>query len=1113
MKPRVPQVRLYDDEGCIDGFAGGGGASVGIEWATGRSPDVAINHDAEALAMHAANHPKTRHVQTNIRSVDYGTLLTGKHCRFAWFSPDCFPAGTMVLARRGYVPIEEIEIGEEVLTHEQRWRRVTNTMSTERPLLQVRGLGHPGLFVSGEHPFLVKHRTSGAGMARRLSQAYWAPAKSLERGQYWASPTTFPGAAAPAVPVHRERELQVDFKLLWLAGRYVADGWTRLTDVRAELVLTCGRHEADDLRESLAQWPRAGTRSRSGELAWTERETGTAYQFSTSHRGLVEWLREHFGHGAAEKTIPGWLLGLSVESRQWFLDGYLSGDGCVAHGVGTPLTIATTVSKALAFGLKALVASLGHAAHVVLRTNQPDEIAGRRVNVRPAWSVKWRESITESHAHTAVEDGLLWAPIRERIHTGSELFTVYNLSVAQDESFVADGIIVHNCTYHSKARGGRPFRDRNRARRVRGLAWEMVRCVVELKKATGRPPDMLFMENVEEFRDWCPLGKDGRPNATKKGQSFRRWVARLKNLGGVVEHRELVADEHGAPTRRKRLFVIVRFDGQPIVWPKPTHGPKRQPYRTAAECIDFSLPVPSIFLTPREAKAWGKAHGVPAPKRPLASPTLRRVARGTWRFAINTKNPFIIPVTHQGDARCHSVDEPLRTITCSERGEFALVAPTLINTRNGERHGRHGEQAPRVLDIQAPYPTVTAQGSQGALVAAFLQKYHAPTSEGGERGQAIAEPIRTLDTSNRFGLVAAFLAKHNGGHEATGQKLQRPVDTIVCRENKALVTAFLVKYFGTNVSGRPLDAPVDTLTTKERFGLVTVTIAGEEYAIVDIGMRMLTPRELFRCQGFPSFKTEAEIQVWRDHATQAAGGRQTLASRDRAKSARGHISSEPQAHNVAPVVVNARIDCGQHVLVLRSPEKSPSSASSAAEGVSFPLPTDIGDFARMLAREHSLPVHARQTGRAAVRQSSLLSTHQSHGSGPAAPSSSETVAVAGDAWTGFAAVPDTQCTISADGQPSQSFASHWTTLCSFVLDAIGGSTLAPTSSASSLLIRLVVEHDYEIEHVVTVTDLGLPVPTKLSKKAQTRMCGNSVPPHVAAALLAANLGHRARKAA
>jgi site-specific DNA-cytosine methylase len=958
MKPRVPQVRLYDDEGCIDGFAGGGGASVGIEWATGRSPDVAINHDAEALAMHAANHPKTRHVQTNIRSVDYGTLLTGKHCRFAWFSPDCFPAGTMVLARRGYVPIEEIEIGEEVLTHEQRWRRVTNTMSTERPLLQVRGLGHPGLFVSGEHPFLVKHRTSGAGMARRLSQAYWAPAKSLERGQYWASPTTFPGAAAPAVPVHRERELQVDFKLLWLAGRYVADGWTRLTDVRAELVLTCGRHEADDLRESLAQWPRAGTRSRSGELAWTERETGTAYQFSTSHRGLVEWLREHFGHGAAEKTIPGWLLGLSVESRQWFLDGYLSGDGCVAHGVGTPLTIATTVSKALAFGLKALVASLGHAAHVVLRTNQPDEIAGRRVNVRPAWSVKWRESITESHAHTAVEDGLLWAPIRERIHTGSELFTVYNLSVAQDESFVADGIIVHNCTYHSKARGGRPFRDRNRARRVRGLAWELVRCVVELKKATGRPPDMLFMENVEEFRDWCPLGKDGRPNAAKKGQSFRRWVSRLQNLGGVVEYRELVADEHGAPTRRKRLFVIVRFDGQPIVWPKPTHGPKRQPYRTAAECIDFSL-----------------------------------------------------------------------------------------------------------------------------------------------------------HTSNRFGLVAAFLAKHNGGHEATGQKLQRPVDTIVCRENKALVTAFLVKYFGTNVSGRPLDAPVDTLTTKERFGLVTVTIAGEEYAIVDIGMRMLTPRELFRCQGFPSFKTEAEIQVWRDHATQAAGGRQTLASRDRAKSARGHISSEPQAHNVAPVVVNARIDCGQHVLVLRSPEKSPSSASSAAEGVSFPLPTDIGDFARMLAREHSLPVHARQTGRAAVRQSSLLSTHQSHGSGPAAPSSSETVAVAGDAWTGFAAVPDTQCTISADGQPSQSFASHWTTLCSFVLDAIGGSTLAPTSSASSLLIRLVVEHDYEIEHVVTVTDLGLPVPTKLSKKAQTRMCGNSVPPHVAAALLAANLGHRARKAA
>lgn len=437
-----------------------------------------------------------------------------------------------------------------------------------------------------------------------------------------------------------------------------------------------------------------------------------------------------------------------------------------------------------------------------------------------------------------------------------------------------------DCTYHSKARGGKPFRDRNRARRIRGLAWEAVRCAEEVR------PRMIFVENVEEFKDWCPLDDNGRLVAEKKGESFRRWKARLRKQGYVVEARELRACDFGAPTSRKRLFVIARCDGQPIVWPRRTHGPGRRPFRTAAECIDFSLPVPSIFLTPREAKAWGKAHGVASPKRPLAKATKRRIARGIQRYVLNAAEPFIVnnmtnnaprPVSqplvtlltgnhkllvtpflakfhgeHDGrdETRGQQMAEPIKTLDTSNR--FALVAPVLVNTRNGERHGRHGEQAPRVIDIGGPFPTITALGSQGAL-------------------------------------VAAFLAKHNGGHEATGQRLTRPADTIVCRDTKALVTstlvnlrgnvddhpntaqdvrtpinaltaggthiaevrAFLVKYYGTKKDGRPVDVPLDTITTKERYGLVTVTIAGEEYAIVDIGMRMLTPRELFKCQGFP----------------------------------------------------------------------------------------------------------------------------------------------------------------------------------------------------------------------------------------------------------------------
>lgn len=452
-----------------------------------------------------------------------------------------------------------------------------------------------------------------------------------------------------------------------------------------------------------------------------------------------------------------------------------------------------------------------------------------------------------------------------------------------------------DCTHHSRARGGKPFRDPQRARRIRGLAWEAVRCV----KALGaRAPRVIIIENVEEWRDWCPLLADGTPDWKRRGENYRRWKRELANAGEhalgrpyIIEDRELVACDYGSPTKRKRLFVIARSDGQPIVWPQPTHGPGRQPYRTAAECIDFSIPVPSIFLTSAQAKKWGKAHGVAAPKRPLAAATKRRIARGIQRFVLDAAEPFIIryntehgadvrgqridePLTtldtsnrfalvtpylaavrHRDNSHLHPVTEPLRTIPASDR-EFALVAPTLIDTRNGERLG----QSPRVLDIQAPYPTVTAQGSQGALVAAFLAKHNAGHEATGQR---LGTPIDTVTTRDSKALVTSHLVKLRGDvadHPNTAQDVREPVSTITAGGNHiAEVRAFLVKYYGTKKDGRPVDVPLDTITTKERYGLVTVTIAGEEYAIVDIGMRMLTPRELFLCQGFPSTYEITEV--------------------------------------------------------------------------------------------------------------------------------------------------------------------------------------------------------------------------------------------------------------
>ena len=427
-----------------------------------------------------------------------------------------------------------------------------------------------------------------------------------------------------------------------------------------------------------------------------------------------------------------------------------------------------------------------------------------------------------------------------------------------------------DCTFHSKARGGKPFRDPNRARRIRGLVG------IALKWAAEVRPRIIFIENVEEIEHWCPLGPDGRPDWRRRGESFRRWVARLRNRGYTVEWRQLRASDYGAPTIRKRLFIIARCDGRPIVWPEPTHGPRGSaPLRTAAECIDFSLPVPSIFFTPKEARAWAAAMSkltgkrVAPPKRPLALATKRRIARGVHRFVLETPDPFIVPAgreflvnTRHADDRIYTTQEPLRTIPASDR-EIALVIPTLINTRNGERKG----QAPRVLDITQPFTTVTAHGSQGALVAAFLAKHNAGHEA---TGQTLREPTHTLTTRDSKAIVTSHLLHLRGGladHHNTSQDVRSPAPTLTAGgTHVAEVRAFLVKFFGSKKDGRPLTAPLDTLTTKDRFGLVTVTIGGEEYALVDIGMRMLTPRELFRCQGFP---LTYEIHEGKDHRGRA----------------------------------------------------------------------------------------------------------------------------------------------------------------------------------------------------------------------------------------------------
>lgn len=471
-----------------------------------------------------------------------------------------------------------------------------------------------------------------------------------------------------------------------------------------------------------------------------------------------------------------------------------------------------------------------------------------------------------------------------------------------------------DCTHHSIAKGGKP-----RKKGLRTLAWAVYRWARSVR------PAVIFIENVKEFEGWGPLTKAGLPDKRFLGKTFRLWVRRIEGLGYRVEHRMLDASLYGAPTRRRRLFIVARRDGKPIAWPAFTHGPGRLPVRTAAECIDWSLPCPSIFERKRDLAPktqWRIAQGIRrfvlenprpflvkfqqnsigqelerpldtvmagAPRFGLVAPSIVGVGGRAGQSAptgpddpigtITTKNdralvapvlerqfgrsqgasidepmpvvtaggggktalvaPHLLKVNHGDDGRTgrreHSLEEPLTTVTAQRRGH-ALAAATLVQAGYGEREG----QAARVPGIEKPLGTVVSQGRKHSLVSAFLAKHY-----GGVVGHQLEIPVGTVTTRDHHSLAAASLVKLRG--QCNGADVDAPVPTLTSSgTHLAEVRAFLTKYYNTARAGQQLDIPMHTVTTKDRMGLVVVE--GVEYAISDIGMRMLEPHELLRAQ-------------------------------------------------------------------------------------------------------------------------------------------------------------------------------------------------------------------------------------------------------------------------
>lgn len=517
-----------------------------------------------------------------------------------------------------------------------------------------------------------------------------------------------------------------------------------------------------------------------------------------------------------------------------------------------------------------------------------------------------------------------------------------------------------DCKHFSKAKGGKPV-DKN----IRGLAWIVLRWAGTVR------PRVIILENVEEFQTWGPVRK-GKPVKKLTGQTFRKWLDQLRNLGYAVEWRELVAADYGAPTTRKRFFLIARCDGRPIVWPTPTHAPAdspevkaglRQPWRSAAEIIDWSLPTPSIFDTKESIR---EKYNLTA-QRPLRPNTMARVARGVDKFVIKTASPFLVVVNHSGEFRGQDPGEPLQTVTAKHGYGVAspVLAPwTVTNTTNSTGH-----------PVSEPVDTARTGGGGGQMfLSASLVQYH---TEQGERvrGQGLDAPLLTVDASNRYGLSAVCLEKYYG--TATGQGAEEPLHTITAKDREGVVAASLSKFYGgvvvaemsqplptvTSIDhnavqmahmakfygtefGEPMSRPLSTVTASgAHHGLVTTTvvpvshvadlknwpkirellntycgydlkenevilfrISGSLYFMADVGLRMLTPRELYRANGFPD-----DYIIDRDYTGKEYG---------KAKQVARCGNAVPPPFATALVRANLPEWCGQTITTMEELEKA-----------------------------------------------------------------------------------------------------------------------------------------------------------------------------------------------
>ena len=806
----------FSDVGAVDVadlFCGAGGSFSGIASAfwkiNKRIRGVCVNHWQTAIEIHEKNHPSVRHFISDVSNIDPRKLYTrGHHPRVLWASPSCthhsvarggkpvddqqrssawcvvrwarhirpthmitenvkefcFPETTTVLSKRGIIPIGELVVGDEVWTHNARWKPVIKITRSRKDTVLVKGYGNSIAEPTGNHRYYARQvaveitKSGKCGRHKsRLLEPEWTAASDLaikdESSEYtkahsgfaWATPLKF-----PVYWMRMPRTLGVDVNadaFFYMLGRWLGDGWIHKRKVKQSTVrICCEKSETDDLRKKL---------NNTG-LTWNESEHSESVDVfdlcARESKILIPWLINNFRQYADQKTIPAWLFGATESQRRTLIEGHCDADGheqengCIAH---------ISVSRCLAVGLRLLLQSLSIPASISSVPAQDMPYVGdptRVMHCKEAYSVSWRGNCKWEKGHRS--DLHLWGLVREVSPCRKDV-EVVDITVADDHSFIADGQVVHNCDWGPL----KQKRDKNGVRvwirfYKKGSVYAGKKLTKDKHIETTSIP--FLQEKGEHYRhylnrlsaEWYEPSMIA--DRAKKGQHFRKWLRAIRKLGYDVTYGVKCSADYGDPTIRKRLFVLAvdKSTGRKNVWPTPTHAKPdaegnvpagRKPWRTARNSvIDWSLVGPSL---------WNR-------KTPLVDKTFARVVHGWKTYGLSA---FFVPKDRGWDGmNVRSVDAPVSTLTTHHRGE-GLVEPYFV-AFFGNRKG----QDPRTVSVDDPMHTVECQRRHG-LVEPFLVELM-----GQSKSHDVNTPLNTVLNKAKHYLTIPYLLKMRGTGLGTG---------------------------------------------------------------------------------------------------------------------------------------------------------------------------------------------------------------------------------------------------------------------------------------------------------------------------------------------------------